>query len=332
MAADRALDPRVSHHEVAIRGRTYYYIVGTPTEACKDTVLLMHGFPDLGFGWRNQIPYLMSLGYRVIVPDSLGFGKTDAPIDPSSYTFKSVGDDIAQLVRGIVPTGKIILGGHDWGGTLVCRMAVWHKDLVKAVFAVGISYTPFLTKYVDLAELVESGAEPYSGYQLQFRGTRVEEEIKGKAGLRLFFSAMFWGKTQNGELGFSLTDGLLFDKLSSLNRPKILSVEEFEFYVNEYNRHGIHEPLNWYRNKRFNFDDEKILAETNSFAIDIPVLLVKPTGDGIITDKEMEGFHLQFSQLTIRMTDSTHWALVEASQEVNLYIGEFLETFEMLRP
>lgn len=328
MAANKtaSLDPRVSHHEVIIRDKTYYYIVGTPSEPCKDTVLLMHGFPDLGFGWRYQIPYLMSLGYRVIVPDSLGFGKTDAPDDPVFYTFKSVGDDIAELVRSIVPTGRIIIGGHDWGGTLVCRMAVWHKDLVKAVFAVGISYTPFLTEYVDLAEIVESGAQPYSGYQLQFRGKRVEEKIKGREGLKLFFSAMFWGKTPSGELGFSLTDGLLFDKLPLLNRPEILSAKEFEFYVNEYNRHGIHGPLNWYRNKKFNFDDEKELAETNSFAIDVPVLLIKPTGDGIITDEEMEGFHLQFPRLTIRKSNSTHWAMIEAHEDVNSNIADFLRT------
>lgn len=66
----RPNDPRVQSLTANVRGKTYKYILGKPEGTPRATVLLVHGWPDLGFGWRNQVPYLMSLGLQVIVPDS----------------------------------------------------------------------------------------------------------------------------------------------------------------------------------------------------------------------------------------------------------------------
>ncbi|KAF4467484.1 epoxide hydrolase [Fusarium albosuccineum] len=318
-------DDRIQHLYTTVRRKQYYYALGTPPSPPKDTILLVHGFPDLGFGWRYQVPFLMNQGYQVIVPDSLGFGKTDAPKEPRHYSFKSVGDDLMELVRQIVPTGKIILGGHDWGGTLVCRMALWHRESVKAVFAIGIPYTPFSTEYLEPEVIVASGWQPYLGYQVQFRGSEVERKIQGRDGLSLFFSAMFCGTDPYGELGFSLDRGLLFDRLAALKRPTILDKDEFEFYVNEYNRHGMHGALNWYRNKVFNFMEEKSLADSGDFRVEVPTLVIEPTGDGPLDPEAHTGRGGQFSKLTIRQVASTHWALIEAPEEVNSHITEFLE-------
>lgn len=45
-------------------------------EEGNDAIILLHGFPDLWYGWRYQIPYLVSKGYRVITPDLRGYGQT----------------------------------------------------------------------------------------------------------------------------------------------------------------------------------------------------------------------------------------------------------------
>ena len=79
--------------------------------------LQIHGWPDLAIGWRYQIPLLLRLGYRVVCPDIMGFGGTDAPQVPpesmSLYSFKRAADDIRELARQL-GASKIILGGHDW--------------------------------------------------------------------------------------------------------------------------------------------------------------------------------------------------------------------------
>ena len=76
------------------------------------------GWPDLSIGWRNQIPVLLDMGYRVICPDLMGFGRTDAPqttqaSDMAYYSFKRAAGDIKELARQL-GCETIILGGHDW--------------------------------------------------------------------------------------------------------------------------------------------------------------------------------------------------------------------------
>lgn len=61
-------------------------------------VLLLHGFPEIWYSWRHQIDFLANHGYRVVAPDLRGFGDTDSPISPSSYSvFHIVGDLIGLL-------------------------------------------------------------------------------------------------------------------------------------------------------------------------------------------------------------------------------------------
>lgn len=61
-------------------------------------VVLLHGFPETWFAWRHQIGFLASHGYHVVAPDLRGYGDTDTPLNPSSYTwFHIVGDLIGLL-------------------------------------------------------------------------------------------------------------------------------------------------------------------------------------------------------------------------------------------
>ena len=73
-------------------------------------------------GWRNQIPTLLSLSYRIVCPDLIGFGRTAAPpVSPpydtntniQYYSFKRAASDINELARQL-DCKTIILGGHDW--------------------------------------------------------------------------------------------------------------------------------------------------------------------------------------------------------------------------
>lgn len=78
-------------------------------------------------GWRNQIPSLLSLSYRIVCPDLIGFGRTAAPpVSPpyntntniQYYSFKRAASDIAELAR-LLDCQTIILGGHDWVRNLI---------------------------------------------------------------------------------------------------------------------------------------------------------------------------------------------------------------------
>ncbi|KAL7271485.1 hypothetical protein RUND412_005755 [Rhizina undulata] len=122
-------DPRVTHEFVELNGRRYhefsfsrsspksYYVQGMPKGEVKRTVLCIHGFPDLWYGWRKTIPTLLDLGLRVIVPDMMGYGQTYSPRVPpesmANYGFKRAADDMAELMRQLnIP--NVVLLGHDY--------------------------------------------------------------------------------------------------------------------------------------------------------------------------------------------------------------------------
>ena len=71
---------RVETGEVGIE----YQVTGTGRP-----VILLHGFPDSGRLWRNQVPALADAGFRVIVPDLRGYGRSDKPADRSGRRDRS---------------------------------------------------------------------------------------------------------------------------------------------------------------------------------------------------------------------------------------------------
>ena len=77
-------------------------------------VLLLAGMPDTSSTWDRQIPALVAAGYRVIVPDMLGYGETEKPADPKRYALENI---IADMVALLDTLGlkQVDLIGHDWG-------------------------------------------------------------------------------------------------------------------------------------------------------------------------------------------------------------------------
>ena len=118
------------HFKVLISGLEYHYVdafdpgaksktkvlSGAEATMGKGLVLLLHGFPDLWFGWRFQIQALVKEGYRVIAPDLVGYGETEVPLSLDRYTFQSVGRDMIELIDKVSPDSKsFYIGCHDWG-------------------------------------------------------------------------------------------------------------------------------------------------------------------------------------------------------------------------
>ena len=61
-------------------------------------VVLCHGWPELSYSWRHQIPAIAAAGFRVAAPDMRGFGGTSAPADVNAYSiFDNVGDMVALV-------------------------------------------------------------------------------------------------------------------------------------------------------------------------------------------------------------------------------------------
>ena len=81
-------------------------------------MLLLHGFPDLAYGWRHLIPILADAGYHVVAPDQRGFGRTtgwvngyDAPLEP--FSLLNMTRDALGLVSALGYRRTAMLVGHD---------------------------------------------------------------------------------------------------------------------------------------------------------------------------------------------------------------------------
>ncbi|KAG5912767.1 hypothetical protein E4U53_005173 [Claviceps sorghi] len=84
-------------------------------------------------------------------------------------------------------------------------------------------------------------------------------------------------------------------------------------------------PLNWYRARRINFDEERALAASSPPArVAMPALFIAASRDPALPPAMSAGMETHFAQLTRREVDATHWALVEAAAEVNAQIAEWL--------
>ncbi|KJZ72191.1 hypothetical protein HIM_08456 [Hirsutella minnesotensis 3608] len=321
-------DPRVKHASAMIRGKTYKYIVGEPQNKSPiDTVVLVHGFPDLGFGWRYQVPYLMSLGFRVVVPDMLGYAGTARPDDLNEFSLKNIADDVEALARTFVGDGQIILGGHDWGGAAIWRVALWHPELIKAVFSICTPFVAPKKEFVPLEKAIAAGHLTNFRYQLQLRGPEVEEKIQGEEKIRQFISAIHGGVGVGRKKAFTVDKGVNFDELPGMENSTTLPKEELDYYVQQYmlqDAPQLRGPLNWYRTMKINFDDELQLADKNT-TLNMPALYIGATKDTALPPSMSAGMDQYLPNLSRGEVESSHWAPTEAAADVNRQIGSWLD-------
>jgi soluble epoxide hydrolase / lipid-phosphate phosphatase len=105
--------PDISKKVSLSDGTNYAYIRIPAVDSTKPTFLLLHGFPSSSYDWRHIVLELRERGYGVIAPDLLGYGDTDKPVEVAEYSFKRMGNDVAELIH-IENLDKVIGVGHDW--------------------------------------------------------------------------------------------------------------------------------------------------------------------------------------------------------------------------
>lgn len=98
------------------------------------TVLLLHGEPSWSFLYRHMIPPMVDAGLRCLVPDLIGFGKSDKPADRNDYTYAR---HVAWMQAFVEAVGveDAVLFGQDWGGLIGLRIAAEIPDRFAGIVA-----------------------------------------------------------------------------------------------------------------------------------------------------------------------------------------------------
>ncbi|HZV72552.1 MAG TPA: haloalkane dehalogenase [Conexibacter sp.] len=95
-------------------------------------VVLVHGEPTWSYLWRHAIPPLRDAGFRCIVPDHAGFGRSDKPVDLDWYSYDRHTALLAELVERLDVRGATVVV-HDWGGPIGLRVATEHPDRIDRI-------------------------------------------------------------------------------------------------------------------------------------------------------------------------------------------------------
>ena len=91
-------------------------------------VLLLHGEPSWSYLYRTMIPVLVARGLRAVVPDLVGFGRSDKPAARTDYTYARHVEWLRSLVFGHLDLRDVTLVGQDWGGLIGLRLVGEHAD------------------------------------------------------------------------------------------------------------------------------------------------------------------------------------------------------------
>jgi haloalkane dehalogenase len=116
--------------------RMHYVAEGDPGATA---VLILHGEPAWSFMFRRTIPVLADAGLRVIVPDLIGFGRSDKPSRQADYSYESHVLWLSQFVT-LLGLRDAVLLGHDWGGLLGLRLVTGIEGLAKGYVATNHGY------------------------------------------------------------------------------------------------------------------------------------------------------------------------------------------------
>ena len=100
-------------------------------------VILLHGFPDTGDLWRNQVPALVKNGFRTIVPDMRGRGRSSKPPNVADYRLSTIVRDVTGILDALrIERAHVV--GHDWSAGVAWLLAALVPERVDRLVAISV--------------------------------------------------------------------------------------------------------------------------------------------------------------------------------------------------
>lgn len=347
--------------------RRYHYLdhrppVGVPERA---TLLLLHGFPDFSYGWRNVIAPLKLAGFRLIIPDLLGYGLSSAPptsaastppgTEPrlAEYGGRAISIDLnglldhAQAAKGSEygaehltsdgRKGRVVVLCHDWGSWLGWRFAQWFPDRVMGVCGLCVPFQSPTSKVIPIDMVLNS--VPSFGYQKFFseeKSTKIiEQHLDRFLAIIYMIPGLFSADSDNEE---ELRDWHLVGKLEKLiTMPEfqdiplkylgrmILDKEQLDYYVQVFRSRGMEGPLSWYRTREINWQEDRDLT-SKTLPESLPAMLIMPRDDVAVPPSLGRTMKKHVPQTEfVEVAGSGHWVQNEVPGVVVQHFKQWVE-------
>jgi pimeloyl-ACP methyl ester carboxylesterase len=101
-------------------------------------VVMVHGFPDFWYSWRDQMAAL-SDAFQVVAIDQRGYNLSDKPKGQEQYDTALLVSDLRAVVQRLSP-GPAIIVGHDWGGIVAWNFAMRHPELTQRLIILNLPH------------------------------------------------------------------------------------------------------------------------------------------------------------------------------------------------
>ena len=288
-------------------------------------VVFSHGFPELAYSWRHQLPAVAEAGFRAIAPDQRGYGGSSRPEAIEAYSLVNLAGDLVGLLDAL-EIEKAIFVGHDWGGQVAWSMPLLHPDRTLGV--VGMC-TPFMAfPGTELMRALTGGDEELF-YMLWFQKPGVAEAVmdpKARALMELMLresadpSERLAARQAEGKL--SMNPFLNESDVSDVMGAPLVSPEEFEVYAETFERTGFRGGINWYRNLDRNLKEVPGMGQAK---LDLPCLMLTAEWDPAIRPEMAEGMPALIDDLELHMIPQAgHWVQQEAPDLVNAHLVDWL--------
>ena len=285
-------------------------------------VILVHGFPEIAFSWRHQIPALAAAGYHVIAPDMRGYGGSGKPSQVSDYTVQKLCGDLAGLMDAM-DLDDALVAGHDWGALVTWQMALLAPERMAGLIALNIPFfkrppiNPITYMRYKLGK---------DFYIVNFQKSH-EADRRFAEDPRRFIDVMMRRR---------LIDRSKSRKKHGKRRPLsllemldredpggqvLLTPDELDVYAKAFTESGFTGPINWYRNFAHNWKSTKGVSQT----VRVPALFVGAADDAIVSPRQIEAMKPQVPDLEIQIIDDCgHWTQQEKPGELNGILIDWL--------
>uniref|UniRef100_A0ACD5VWY2 Uncharacterized protein n=1 Tax=Avena sativa TaxID=4498 RepID=A0ACD5VWY2_AVESA len=317
----------VRHRTVEVARGVRMHVAETGPED-GPAVLLVHGFPDLWYGWRHQMAALAARGFRAVAPDLRGYGDSDVPSAADCYsTFHLVGDLVALIADLGQP--QVFVAGHDWGANVAWQLCLLRPDLVRALVNLSLVYNPRRSEGTPLQAIRAFCGEDH--YMCRFQDPGVAEAEFALYDQRHKFKAIL-GMRNSAPIILS-KGKTFFDSLDSDGTlPAWLSEEDISYYADKFEKTGFTGGLNFYRCMDLNWElsapwtGAPIKVATKFIIGDLDALYNAP---GVKDYIHKGGFKANVPNLedVVILEGVGHFLNQEKPDEVSEHICEFFSKF-----
>lgn len=278
-------------HDVLHLNGTYLHIV-TAGNPDGEPLLLLHGFPEFWYAWRNQIDPLVEAGFHLIMPDMRGYNLSAKPDTVAAYNMDVLAEDVIALIDS---TGKekVTVIGHDWGGAVAWFTANKFPERVNKLVVMNVPHNPVFAQALRTSTVQKLKCWYMAFFQLD----KLPERVVGLGNWSVLARWAF-----RGNAGFSDADIEQYQQAWS--QPRAMTAM-----------------TNYYRAVQ----QARPKSLPSPRIDDLPVLLIWGKQDRVFgTDLAQASIDLCNQGEVAYIENGTHWVQNDAPQAVNTHLLRFL--------